>query len=197
MHFHGIAPRLLGSPARAAVLASVLAAPEGEFTGREVARLAGVSPARAMVALRILEAEGLCWQRRAGRASLWKVNRRHFLARSLAQVATLESDAMSTLIGLLQRQLRRAGAVEAHMFGSVARGDERATSDIDLVAVFPDEAARGRWDGSLSAMQNKIQANFGNELQAIAYTAAAVRRGGPRRVLERARAEGRPIAGLR
>jgi len=196
MHFHGLSGRLLGSPARARVLAAVLAAPDTDYTGREVARMAGVSPARALDALYVLEAEGVCWRRIVGRASLWRVDRRHFLARHLAPVGTLETEAMRALTDLLLLHLRRSGAQEAYLFGSLARGDERATSDIDLVAVFAEGGARRRWERGLPELQNLVQQSFGNELQAIAYTRAAISRGGPRRVWSRAKAEGRAIEGL-
>ena len=60
MKFHGISPTLFGSPARAAVLTTMLRSGAEELTGREVARRAGVSPPRAIEALRVLERERLC-----------------------------------------------------------------------------------------------------------------------------------------
>ena len=195
MQYHDLTRRLFGSPARAAVTAAILAAPDQEYTGRDVARMAGVSPARAMDALSILEAEGVCWRRVVGRANLWRVDRRHFLAEALGAFASLEQRALAELLGVLQDAVRGAGATEAYLFGSVACGNERATSDIDIVAVFPDERRKRAWQDRLPALQDKVQWRFANELQAIAYTRASIRRGGPRRVFERARAEGRPLLG--
>ena len=91
--------------------------------------------------------------------------------------------------------LAAAGAVEAYIWGSVARGDERGTSDVDVVAVFPGETGRKRWERGLDDLQNEVLHRFGNELHAIAYLQRQVGRGGPRRVMERARAEGIALRG--
>lgn len=47
------------------------------------------------------------------------------------------------------RALTEAGAREVMVFGSVARGDARPNSDIDLVAVFDDIDYRTRWQTKL------------------------------------------------
>ena len=195
MHFHGLQRRILGSPARVAVLSAMLAAPDVDLTGREAARRAGVSQARAIEALHALEAEGACWRRSVGRASLWRIDRRHFIAQTLAPVADLDRAAFDELRRMVSGPLKGAGAVEAYIWGSVARGDERGMSDVDVVAVFPGEPARRKWERRLDDLQNAVQHRFGNELHAIAYLRAQVGRGGPRRVLERARAEGIALGG--
>src|SRR6267142_911620 len=163
MKFHGIASTLFGSPARAAVLATMLRHPHEELTGREVARRAGVSPPRAIEALRVLEREHLCFRRRVGRASLWRLERRHYLAKRLAPLADLELAPRRALVELLSRHT--AGAEEAYLFGSVAQGRDEPDSDIDLLLVFPDEHARRRWEKGRNALQDAVLAKFGNHLQ--------------------------------
>jgi len=170
------------------VLAVMLGAPGELLTGREVARRARVSPPRAIEALRDLEAERLCFQRRAGRASLWSLNANHFLAKRLAPLADLEAAPKKALIDLLER--RMGGAEEAYLFGSVAQGREEPGSDIDVLLVFASDRARSRWKEGLNDLQDTILALFGNHLEAIAYTRAAVSRGGARRLLETARSTG-------
>lgn len=188
MRFHGIAPALFGSPARAAVLTTMLHSAGEELTGREVARRAGVSPPRAIEALRVFENERLCFQRRVGRASLWTLDKRHFLAKRLAPLADLETAPREALVGLLRRHL--GGASEAYLFGSVAQGRDEPGSDIDVLLVFPDERAMRRWHRGRNALQDDILALFGNHLEPVAYTSRAVARGGPKRLLEAARRTG-------
>lgn len=195
MRFHGISSALLGSPARAAVLVTMLRFAGEELTGREVARRAGVSPPRALEALRVLEGEHLCFQRRVGRASLWRLDTRHFLAKRLAALADLDAAPLAELIKMVRGCL--GGVDEAYLFGSMAQGREEPTSDIDLLLVFRDDRAKRRWIRRLAGLQDAVLAAFGNHLQAITYTRRAVTRGGPRRLLATARATGMRLEAAR
>jgi len=52
------------------------------------------------------------------------------------------------VIAILRRhepQLKAAGVVHLSLFGSTARGDRRADSDIDLLAVFTDRNVYRCW----------------------------------------------------
>jgi len=191
MKFHGISSTLFGSPARAAVLTTMLRSPGQDLTGREVARRAGVSPPRAMEALRVLESQHMCFQRRVGRASLWRLEEQHFLVKRLAPLADLEIAPRRALIDLLSHHLE--GAEEAYLFGSVAQGRDEWDSDVDLLLVFPDERTKRRWEQGRNALQDAVLAKFGNHLQPITYTRRALSRRGPRRLIAQARATGLPL----
>jgi predicted nucleotidyltransferase len=188
MRFHGLASALFGSPARAAVLATMLRSGGDVMTGREVARRAGVSPPRALDALKSLEAEHLCFQRRAGRASLWSLNTRHILAQRLAPMGELDEAPKRFLLRLIEARAR--GADEVYLFGSVAKGQEEPSSDVDVLLVFRGRAAKLAWERGLNGLQNEVLARFGNHLDAIAYTRREVASGGPRRLFETARTTG-------
>jgi predicted nucleotidyltransferase len=190
MRFHGISIRLLGAPARVAVLASLLSAPSRDFTGRELARAAGVSHPQALKALRLLEAEGVVRQRRVGRSSVWSADAGHFLTERLGQLAALDLSARRELHSVLERALRKGGAREAYLFGSVARGDEDPTSDVDVIAMFPSVRAAEAFRRAAAALQEEVRARFGNELQLIAHGPEARLTPGARKLLRTARREG-------
>src|SRR2546426_10925788 len=101
MHFHDLPDRLLGSRTRIAILKVLLKTPGAEWTGRELAREAKVSPTQAIAALRAFEAEGFCHQRRLGRASAWSVDPEHFIARELSGVLHLDQTAQGRLVSVL------------------------------------------------------------------------------------------------
>lgn len=119
--------------ARRAVLALLFGRPDEEFYLREVIRAAGVGQGAVQRELKRLVAAGLVLRRVRGRQV-------HFRANP-------DSPVYDELRGLL---LKTAGAVEvlrsalaslsdrvrfAFIYGSVARGDERRQSDIDLMVV--------------------------------------------------------------
>ena len=193
MHFHKIARRLLGAPSRVAVLSALLSNPDRELTGRELAREAGVSHPQAMEALRAFEWEGVVRQRRVGRAGAWTANPDHFLSEHLGRLGALDLMARRELLSMLEPPLRAAGATEAYLFGSVARGTEEATSDIDVLVVFPSEANAERFAATLEPLRERVSSRFGNELQVLAYGAPSLRRKSVRKLLQAARHEGTPL----
>jgi predicted nucleotidyltransferase len=172
------------------VLKVILAQPAQEFTAREVARQAGVSHPQVLEALRLFEGEGMAIQRRFGRSGLWSAVPDHILTERLRGLVTLESDAWRSLVEELERALQEGGAVEAYIFGSVARGTEDPASDIDVLATFGTEAQAARFRGTVPALSAHFQRKYGNELQAMAYGPATVRRRGAKGLLATARREG-------
>ncbi len=190
MHFHGLAVRLLGSRSRIAVLSALIGSSGVEWTGREIARKAGVSPTQALAALHTFESEGVCRQRRIGRASVWSVDPGHFITKALTPVVHLDQTAQQRLERVILAALNGSRALEAYLFGSVASGREEASSDIDLLVVFPDERSARAWQERLDALRSAIQAQFSSFLSPVVYTRAQTRKPEARRLLQEARRTG-------
>jgi hypothetical protein len=59
-----------------------------------------------------------------------------------------------------ETELRAAGVMSLALFGSAARGDQHADSDIDVVVQFDDRAASGgfAYFGRLDALSRRLQA---------------------------------------
>ncbi len=193
MRFHRLPENLLSSPARVAVLRTLLRSPGREWTGREVARASGVSPPQAIEALHRLYDEALVHQRRVGRARVWTLDQGHYLAAGLSGLFEVERKSMEELLGTLRAGLRGSGALEAYLYGSVARGDEDPNSDVDLLVVFPDKRRASAWRERLRNLEAEILGRFGNPLQALVYTSRQVRSRAPGRIYAVARREGRPL----
>lgn len=156
--------RLLAHPLDGAVVA-VLSATTHPLTGREVARLApeGSQPGISK-ALGRLAAEGLVDRQEAGNALLYRLNRDHLAA----PAATMLADLRNTLIERLREELGgwELQPVHASIFGSVARGDADAGSDIDLLVVRPVAIAADdpRWRGQLDGLSYAVKRWTGNAL---------------------------------
>jgi predicted nucleotidyltransferase len=193
MRFHDLSRHLLGAPARVAVLGVLLSSDGREWTARELARHAGVSHPQVLEALRLFEAEGLVRQRRFGRSSVWSVDEGHFLTERLRSLATLEGDALRELLSAIESSLRAAGASEAYLFGSVARGSEDPSSDIDVLALFGSQRKAAAFRQTASTLADQFQRRFGNELHVLAYGPESSRRRGPKALVRAARQEGIPL----
>lgn len=193
MRFHGLPETLLTSPARVAVLKALLRSRGREWSGRELAKLSGVSAPQTMEALYRFYDEALVRQRRAGRASLWTLYEGHFLVDRLRPLLTLDPESHRALVQALEAGLSRSGAVEAWLFGSIARGDEDPNSDVDLLVVFPDKRRASAWSKRLRDLEADVLAHFGNPVQALVYTSRRAASGPPARILSVARREGQRL----
>ena len=147
------------------------------LTGREVARLvrAGSQPAVNAV-LRRLAGEGVVRSEEAGNAYLYTFNRDHLGAPAIELLAGIRSE--------LERRLRteiagwKVAPVHISLFGSAARGDGDARSDIDVFLVRPARVAEDdpRWRAQLERLSVHIYAWTGNHAGLSEVSPADVRR---------------------
>ena len=145
--------------ARGAALA-VLLRTGAPLTGRRVHALIADRHSLGAVqqALRDLDRLGLITTEVIGRAGVHRINEGH------AAIAPLRS--LASPIEMLTRVVEEAVRdVEAVIvFGSVARGDAHADSDIDLVVVAP-----AAWDGRVE-LQQQVHERLGNDCDVLHLT---------------------------
>jgi predicted nucleotidyltransferase len=142
---------------------SVLAGTTRPLTGRQIARLAPHGSDRGLrLALNRLAEQGLVNAVEAPPAVLYSLNRDHIAAPIALELAGLRAE--------LFRRLRTAiaewqvPAVHASMFGSAARGEGDASSDIDLIVVRPEsvDSEDPAWRDQLHELAVAIERWTGN-----------------------------------
>jgi len=127
-----IAATLFGKTRRA-VLARLFLEPQREYRLRELARLAGISAGPVQQELRQLVAADLALRRESGAQVTYRAN--------TASPVFGELRALVEKTSGIEQLLRRALAPAARrirlalIYGSIARGTNRATSDLDLLVV--------------------------------------------------------------
>ncbi len=132
---------------------AVLSRTEMEMTIRTVASLAGASPQQAAVVVAHLVDLGIVARREAGSSALVCLERENEAARLVLALARLHESA----IGHLAEAARNIEPVPASLtiFGSFARGEAVGSSDLDVLAVRPEQVdadddhwidALGRWE---------------------------------------------------
>jgi predicted nucleotidyltransferase len=140
----------------------VLARTEAELTMRTVARLAGVSVNRAVTVLNGLIELGVVRRRDVGSAGLVSLDRENQVARLLLAL----QDVRRAVIDRLQGTASMIQPVPASLvvFGSFARGEAGADSDIDVLAVRavgvdPDDVQWNDTLGQWSELASRIAGN--------------------------------------
>jgi len=146
--------------ARGAVLAALLRT-GAPMTGRQVHGLVRDqcslwSVQQALVGLVGL---GLVTSREVGRAIVHTVNEDHFAIQPLRVLldpfAALQEAVQTTVASSVETVI---------LFGSVARGEATADSDIDLVVLAAPE-----WDGR-SELEDVVRARLGNDCDVLVFT---------------------------
>jgi predicted nucleotidyltransferase len=145
--------------ARGAVLA-VLLRTGAPLTGRRVHALVADRHSLGAVqqALRDLDRLGLITTEVIGRAGVHRINEDHAAIASLRALAS----PIEMLTRVVEETVRGVEAVI--VFGSVARGDAHADSDVDLVVIAPEA-----WDGR-AKLQEQVHERLGNDCDVLHLT---------------------------
>ena len=176
MRFHGLLEESVSSSAKAKVLSLFLAHPVKAFSGREVARLCGLSAMGAWRAVHYFEQQSLVNRSRVGASNVLTLNAAHFLVRSLQPLVRLDEAALEHLKKLVLDALPLGAVGAVYLFGSVARGQERPSSDVDVLIVVLAAADKRRVLDASNDAALKVAEAFGNHLSALVFTRAEFKR---------------------
>jgi len=166
-----------------AVALRVVARAGSALSGRQIARLAGTgTPANIRLSLLRLIDIGLVSSVPTPHATLYSANRSHILWPAIEIVMNARAELIQRVKGLAETNVS-AGATVA-LYGSVARGDSSAASDVDLLVIFPDTVTLDDRDRFVTELRNKVQLWTGNDAQIYDLTTSA---------LEKQREDGDPM----
>ena len=154
-------------PGTAGKVLGVLARTHAELPIRRVAQLAGVSRDRASIEIRRLVILGIVSRREVAGASLVKLERTNAATSALLALADARSTAIARL-SELAKSIEPAPASLA-LFGSFARGTDDAESDLDVLAVRPDDVEPDdpSWLDSFGNWQDLARVVVGNPVNVI------------------------------
>ncbi len=177
----------------------VLCNTTAELNLRTIAQLAGVSQAQASRVLPNLVELGMVERREVPPSSLFSLVPEHVACRGLLDIAR-PCDALFEEIGRLARNLS-CPPVSIVVFGSVARGEARATSDIDLLIVRPEEVDEddGVWSAGIEELRAALDRLTGNRTSLLELDTreVAAHLAGRRPLWGEIRRDGRVAHGLR
>jgi predicted nucleotidyltransferase len=130
-HGHRVLAALLGSEARARALALLYQEPGTPLLLRDLAQRCGLSVTPVHRQLRKLEQIGLVGSEIIGNARAYHLNADFPGWRALGDFVT----AMAGVVPQLRSALADLDIVVAFIYGSLARGDDRLGSDVDLAVI--------------------------------------------------------------
>jgi predicted nucleotidyltransferase len=177
---------------------TVLARADVELTGREIHRSVGHGSHQGIRnAADRLTQQGVVLRRPAGTAHMYRLNRDHVAAPWIEKLATLREQVIerlrSTVAGWAQPP------VVAVVFGSVARGQATAESDLDVLVVRPEgcDPDDPDWMEQTAELQRQGTALTGNDTRVLEFSESELMQGEPEAVVQDATREGIQIFGSR
>lgn len=151
----------LRSKARQRLLAYYFTNPTARLHLRYLAEQLSIDPSNLSRELRRLENEGLFRSEVNGRQKYFQLNRQYPLFDEVRGIVTKTVGA----IPLIAQSLRKIeGIEEAHLYGSFARNQQDATSDIDVLVIG---APRG---DALAEAVEKLERQLGREISYMVLT---------------------------
>jgi predicted nucleotidyltransferase len=190
MRFRNELDDLLGSPIRIRVLRVLTRFPSRGFTGRELAKLCESSPSQTNTALESLRDSGVVFREIAGRSHVWRLAPEHVLRDVLVRMFHGEANSLELLKAEIGALLRPLPVTRAFLFGSVARGDERPTSDIDLLVLVESKVAKEKVESTISRASSQFSLKFGNPLSPLVLGRSQTRNPASRQLIDTAIDEG-------
>lgn len=152
-----------------------LAAVDVPRSGRRLAERTGRSHVAVTRALKYLAEQGLVVAQPAPPAILYSLNREHIAAPVVQAMADLRLEFLRRL----REHFERWSPTPAHasLFGSAARRDGDAHSDVDLLVIRPDDvdADDPRWKQQLGELSDDVHRWTGNHAQILEFAESEFR----------------------
>lgn len=163
---------LLGEPEARLLLA--LSRLTRAVSGREATRLAGISQSTARRALLRLSKIGLIGAEEEPQAVRYSLNRHHALWPAVQQILASPSRLEDLISEIVARHA--SDAATAFLFGSVARGDATAESDVDIAVILSDNTEVAKSEHLVDDLTEEVETFTGNRVQVLTLSMSDLQR---------------------
>jgi len=141
---------------------------EAEWSGRQIAQEIKVSPAACHKALRELNNERVLLLRSIGKSYLYRLNKENIIVSNLLKpLYERESKIPGDVYRAIIRNISSLvinDIVSIAVFGSIKKGKERPTSDIDLLVLVRNPEDKRKVEEDFGRINEKIIGKFGNTI---------------------------------
>ena len=140
---------------------------QGEMSGRQIARMAGVTPKTAHEILQDLLGEGVLAMRTIGKTYLFCLNEDRLVVKDvLKPLFAVENALRERLFGIIRTTVDQSKLkdeiISVAVFGSIHARTERPTSDVDLLVIVKNAAAKRKTEALFSQIDRQVSSQWGN-----------------------------------
>lgn len=134
MKYRNYLENLFGSKVKIKLIRTLHKFKEKSFTISELSRDSNVTRQGIMKVLDDLYGMNVIKIERIGNSIVIRLNRNEF-AENLLKIYDLEKNTLNDLIALIRSYFKDKKIINIALFGSIARGEERFDSDVDLLII--------------------------------------------------------------
>jgi predicted nucleotidyltransferase len=128
--------KALSSKTRIRILKIFHRFPGRVFSLSDITKITGQSTGAIYTAMEKLVEAGILRSAKIGNSTSYRVNSENPISRKIMEIFTAENEALRSIAEEIASKLKKKGVVSVILFGSVARGEPKSTSDIDLLIVY-------------------------------------------------------------
>ncbi len=154
-------------------IAKFLLTHEASMSEREIASILKVSHMSINRTMRKLSEVNFVNFATVGKAHLWKVNRKSYAFKVLSEFINGFSrikEPLSDLKGVILTNIPKNLVKKVVLFGSIAKGEEKTNSDIDIFFLVKDIKGKRRLGPAIEKLSNACLEIYGNRLSPYILT---------------------------
>jgi len=166
MNFTYPLDHIIGQPSKLRILRFLIKVGV-PMNGREIGKAIGLSHVRCHTILKELSEQGIVSLRQIGRSTVYELQQNHIVVKDWLKPLFRKEH-------LVQNSLARGVAnylsikpLSVILFGSVAKKQDRAGSDIDILLIMPDNADLKICKREIAGSEEKITQLYGNHLSPL------------------------------
>lgn len=138
-----------------------------EMSGRQMARMVGVTPKTAHEILQDLLREGVLIMRAVGKTHLFRLNEERSIVHEILKPLflwekTLSERLFDVIRGAIKKSAFKDDILSVALFGSVQAKTEQAASDIDLFVIIRTAELKKRTETFFSGIDEQLAPQWGN-----------------------------------
>jgi uncharacterized protein len=164
---------IINSAAKLRLLKFLLSGPVPEMSERAFAKMVNMSNVALNRAMAELADINLVKSNRVAGANVWKINEKSYAYKVLKQVVTGNETGTLPIEAVkkeLAKELGKMAVISASLFGSIARGDEKEGSDIDLFVLVKNDTDKKSVEEALERIATDLVERYGNVLMPYILT---------------------------
>ncbi|MCJ7816789.1 MAG: nucleotidyltransferase domain-containing protein [Candidatus Aenigmarchaeota archaeon] len=128
--------KALSSKTRIRVLKIFHRFPGRVFSLSDIAKITGQSNGAVYPALAVLAEAGILKSSKVGKTTTYRLNVENPLSRKIMEIFSVENEMLRKAANEFAAKMPKVGVSSIIIFGSVARGEPKETSDIDLLIIY-------------------------------------------------------------
>lgn len=138
-----------------------------EWNGSQIAKEIGVTPAASHSALNELSKQGVIAMRNMGNTHVYTLNEEKYIVSDLLKPLYIKEDeTLDKIIGIIKRNLAssklKGKILSVSLFGSVNKGEDHPTSDIDLAVIISGAGVKLKVEKLFEKIDATVSKRFGN-----------------------------------